>query len=231
MTTQDTNNQHNQNPDYALRTSIGVLGLTLPFLIWAVYGELLCCMSHYYYTKSAIFFIGILFSFGMLLISYKGYGKDNDEGYFTDGVITNIGGFAALVTTIIPTQCEAELLGNGGRFCFPSYLFGHNDEIMNIIHVLSAGIFLLCMGWMSIFKFTRGDKNKEMNKAFKHNLYRICGYIIWACVCYLGIFRFGLKKKFLYDVYIFEAVCVVAFSISWLVKGRIVESFLKRLKA
>lgn len=90
---------------YRIRKIIGILGILLPILIFAFYGELLSSISHYYYTKSTVFFIAILFAFGLLLISYKGYEKDKDTEKLSDNLITHIGGVAALLVVLLPTAC------------------------------------------------------------------------------------------------------------------------------
>jgi hypothetical protein len=73
---------------YRIRKIIGILGIALPILIFTFHGELLSSISHYYYPKSAVFFIAILFAFGLLLISYKGYEKDKDTEKLSDNLIT-----------------------------------------------------------------------------------------------------------------------------------------------
>lgn len=217
--------------DYRIRKLIGILGLFLPFMLFIAQGELLSSISHYYYqTLSSLLFIIILSAFAFFLISYKGYKIDPETEKMSDDLITNIGGFAAMVVVFIPTRC----LGSGSdiiaAICdseiFP--LFGHNDPLKGTIHLVSAGIFIFSMGWMSKYKFTRSD-NDVNNK-----MYRICGNIIWGSIGLLIILiiveklgiGFWLDE---YYVIILETTAIIPFGISWLIKGKTIEN-VKALK-
>jgi len=213
-----------QQSDYRIRKLIGVLGLMLPFLLPIVEWEFFASISHYYYQSlSSLIFIIILSSFGLFLISYKGYAIDTTSEKISDDVITNIGGLAALIVVLIPTSCHGSTSAVVDAICSTKIypLLGHDSNILNAVHLVSAGIFILSMGWMSRYKFTRS--NDKYTK-----LYRVCGNIVFAavgCIVLLIILErlnvnFPLKD---YYVYIFEAVAVVPFGISWLVKGEVIE--------
>ncbi|MDD7885987.1 hypothetical protein [Flavivirga sp. 57AJ16] len=219
--------QELKNSDYRIRKLIGTLGLCLPFILLIVKGQLLASISHYYYcTLSSLFFIIILSAFALFLISYKGYKKDPATEVISDDFITNIGGLAALIVVFVPTQCIGSTSASIDLICerkdYP--LFGHDNMIKNIIHIISAAIFILSMGWMSKYKFTRnkGDINNK--------LYRICGNIVFISVG-LIFFMIILEKLeigkglwfFKYYVFIFETTAVVPFGISWLIKGKVID--------
>ncbi len=212
---------------YRIRKIIGLLGLLLPILVFAFHGELLSSISHYYYSKSAVFFIAILFAFGLFLISYKGYEKDNDTEILSDNLITNIGGIAALLIVLLPTTCigsnSAELTNMCQSQNYP--LFGHDNAIIRIIHLLSAGVFLFIMGYMSIFRFTKGKLTDE--KKIKNIIYQICGIAVWISIGILAVESILQNFHFTeYDVFIFETVSVVAFGIAWLVKGEAIKDLI-----
>ncbi|MFT5884240.1 MAG: multisubunit Na+/H+ antiporter MnhF subunit [Arcticibacterium sp.] len=212
------------NSYLSIRKLIGTLGLMLPIILIALEKEYLSSISHYYYTKTSVFFIAILFSFGILLISYRGYEKDEKTEYFSDNFITKVGGFAILLVVFFPTKCIGSNSPEIAAMCdtgiYP--LYGHMDKWKSIIHFASAGIFLFTMGWMSIFRFTKGPKTPD--KIIQHRIYKICGYIIWACIAVLGVefliqlFNEGFQITKI-DVFIMETVAIFAFGISWLVKG------------
>jgi len=219
--------QHLQVSDYRIRKLIGVLGLSLPILLPIAAWEFLASISHYYYpTLSSLFFIIILSAFGLFLISYKGYTKDINSEQISDNFLTNIGGFAALIVVFIPTVCAESASEAIDLICknetYP--LFGHDNKTLNIIHLISAGVFILCMGWMSKYKFTKG------NKTMHNKIYKTCGNLVFISVGLLisGIILEKLDLNFLintYYVYFFETVAVIAFGISWLVKGKALENF------
>lgn len=214
-----------QQSDYRVRKLIGGLGLSLPILLPLSEMELLSSMSHYYYySLSSILFIIVLSSFGLFLISYKGYQKDSSNEKISDDFLTNIGGFAILIVVLIPTQCaNSESVTIDALCASENYpLLGHMNKTLNIIHLISAGIFIFTMGWMSKYKFTRGQ-NQANNK-----IYRLCGNIVWGAIALLIVLviidffqeNFQITK---YDVFILETVALVPFGISWLIKGEAME--------
>lgn len=213
--------QEIQHSEYRIRKLIGILGLALPFLLPISEGEFLSSISHYYYLSfSSILFIIIVACFGLFLISYRGYKLDHSEK-ISDDMLTNIGGIAALVVVFFPTYCTGSESTTIHILCetedYP--LLGHNNTLTNTIHLISAGIFIFTMGWMSKYKFTRG--RDEANNI----IYRICGNIVWSAIGLLvllviaGFIKDGFKIT-KYDVYILETIAVVPFAFSWLIKGK-----------
>ena len=209
-----------------IRKLIGTLGILLPILVYVGHGELLSSISHYYYTKSAVFFIAILTCFGLFLISYKGYEKAENE-WLSDDIITRIGGFCALLVVLLPTTCFEDDCGQLSDIDLSNgYLFGHANKFVGIIHLVSAGIFLIAMGWMSINRFTKGSHK------LKNKFYKFCGYTVWASIGIL-IVLFALDALLdnfslpTYSVYIFETIAVTAFGSSWLVKGKAIEDVIE----
>ncbi len=215
-----------QHSDYRIRKLIGTLGLTLPIALPVAKWDVLASISHYYYdTLSSLLFIIILSAFGLFLLSYKGYTIDPSTEKISDDVLTNIGGLAALVVVMVPTMCGDSMNGEIEKLCtdrdYP--LFGHMDETANTIHLVAAGIFILCMGWMSRYKFTRGSDDGN------YKLYKWCGNAVFISVALIlvciGIEHF-ITKEFIihnYYVYIFETTAVIPFGVSWLVKGKAID--------
>jgi len=217
---------HNQNillSYYRIRQLIGILGILLPVLVVNFYGGLLSSISHYYYTKSAVFFIIILSAFSLLLISYKGYPRDRKTEFLSDNLLTHIAGISALMVVLIPTDCSGTVNYEICEVCHYQ-LYGHNSSLLGNIHLIFAGIFLLVMGYMSIFRFSKG-KHKLNNI-----IYIVCGILVWASIITIGL-EILLKKIFAieyfsaYMVIMMETVAVWSFGISWLVKGRALKDF------
>lgn len=216
-----------QPSDYRMRKLIGSLGLALPIILPIVEGKFLSSVSHYYYlTLSSLLFIIILSSFALFLISYKGYKLDSTSETFSDDLLTNIGGIAALIVVFIPTACSGSEFATIDLICthmnYP--LFGHEDSLLNTIHLVSAGIFIFTMGWMAKYKFTRGN-NEANNK-----IYRSCGNLVWVAIALLMLLVIAnmIKEDFQitkYDVYILETLAIIPFGISWLIKGEAIKDF------
>lgn len=213
--------------DYRIRKRIGILGLTLPFMLWALNnGNLLSSISHYYYvTVPSLCFIIVLSSLALFLISYKGYEKDTGE-LINDNWVTNLAGLAALGVVLFPTSCDGSestvidgicSLGKTDTKRFP--LLGHLNESTNTIHFICAAIFVFLMGYLSLFKFTRGD----IKLSWKYKLYIISGALIWLSIALLGLY-FLFELDLSYFVFWMETLAVVSFGISWIVKGETLQA-------
>lgn len=219
---QTTNLQHS---DYRIRKLIGTLGLLLPLSLPLAKGQVLASISHYYYdTLASLIFIIVLSAFGLFLLSYKGYKIDADET-ISDDFLTNIGGLAALIVVFIPTSCSGSANSFIDAMCevCDVPLFGHNKDWANTVHLIAAGIFILCMGWMSRYKFTRGSDDGN------HGLYKWCGNAVFISVALILVFiavEKWIAEEFIihdYYVFIFETTAVIPFGVSWLVKGKAID--------
>lgn len=225
-----------QASDYRIRKLIGFLGLILPVILPIVQGDFFASISHYYYRKlSALMFIIILSAFGLFLISYKGYIKDPSTENISDDFLTNIAGFAVLVLVFIPTSCsgssnEAIALLCNNRDKVPLALFGHCNQSLNTIHLVSSGVFILCMGWMSRYKFTRSLHDPNIF------IYKWCGNIVFIAVGLIILFM--LLEKYTsvaipfkaHYVYVFETLAIIPFGISWLIKGDAIDNIKSLMK-
>jgi hypothetical protein len=215
---------------YRLRQMIGILGLMLPILliVFNKEDEIWSSMSHYYYSTSGVFFIGILISFGLVLLYYQGYPLDpSRKELMSDNLITTIAAISIFITVLVPTAWND--ISTGENVFKEDYLFGHQDIWRGAVHLSSAGSFLICLGYMSYFKITMGENIPAKRKKF----YRISGTTVWVCVALLiCCFTIDIATKqsfkngmityyFKQYVFFFELIAVWAFAIAWLVKGKI----------
>ena len=206
-----------RNSYLALRLIIGILGFALPFVLLIANSGALPSISDSYYTKSAVFFIAILFSIGLFLVAYKGYESKGEK--ITDNIMTNIGGFAALLVILFPTTCPDSF------YC--SCLYGHKISWISDVHFISAGIFLASMGAMSIFQFPKGEQS-----TWNKTLYIFLGVMVWFSIIILiiGLLVFHLTGS---DpgtfVFWMESIAVWFFGISWLIKGHALRSLVNLL--
>lgn len=211
----------------ALRQVLGVLGLTLPLLIW-VFNDfnLKSSISHFYYSTSSVIFTGYMVTFGIFLIFYPGRNDSTDK--ISDNIITTIGGVSALLTALVPTaynlSCDASLdyqvtLANFCDITEISTPFFHNDKLYGFIHIASAVLFLVLMGYMSYSRFTKGNTSIRM-KLF----YKFCACMIWLSLLIAGVmFLKGDDSE--YYIFFCECISIVFFGLAWLVKGKTFKYF------
>lgn len=214
-----------------IRMAIGVLGILLPFIVLIVYGQVIDSISQYYYTKSTVFLTAILVSFGIFLICYKGYPKKEGE-WLSDNQITHFAGFMALIVAFFPTSC-IDCFGNDPS-CVDSFKYGlplltYQSALVSNFHLVCAGLFFIAVGYMAFFQFTKGKGIVE------NNFYRICGITIWVSIAVLIvkfiIIKIFHKPNFHFfpnDTYYLETIAIVAFGLSWLIKGGALKSIFQK---
>ena len=200
-------NQDLAPSELTLLRMIGLLGVMLPFVL--LFGGLLAperipmqtSISQYYHTNMGYLFVSIMLATGAFLICYRGYGHSP-----RDDLATTIAGVFAIGTGVLPPgHCEVEIWAS--RF-----------------HWLSAGVFFVMTGVISCCIFTKSGQQKANNRVYKW-----CAGTIWACV--VGLAVYFLVGKFIREpldgnppiVWILEALAVVAFGLSWLVKSRMIN--------
>lgn len=196
-----------------LRKSLGVLGFLLPFALvlgngWKIEESI----SHYYYTNMSVVFTGVLIAFGLFLISYKGYPKEEGE-LLSDNTITNWAGIFAIIVALVPTACS---------YCASGSPNGHNNTVASTVHLVCAGLFIALMGFMAFNQFVKGEHQDATAKKRKR-LYRISGIVIWTAVAFLLVETIIGKSFTPVDTFVGETIALLFFGIAWLVKGEALE--------
>ncbi|HVZ41992.1 MAG TPA: DUF998 domain-containing protein [Candidatus Kapabacteria bacterium] len=196
----------------SLRTCIGVIGITLPLVLSL--GALLAdgpglrsSISSYYYSGMGDVFVGSMCAIGIFLMSYRGYGNDH--------VASLAAGTFAVGVALCPMGSSAT----------PS---AHERLIGNLHYGFAALLFLL-LAYFCLRLFTKTDPAKPptRRKLQRNVVYRICGVIILLAIAFVAaisplpadaaIWKFN-------PVFWMESLAIVAFGVSWLVKG---EAILK----
>jgi hypothetical protein len=197
-----------------LRRLIGVLGILLS-LVCVLGGYFFSgktiqqSISYYYYTNMRDFFVGLLFCVSLFLLTYRGY-------QLIDNLVSTICGIAAAGIAIFP--CFNDLNPE-----LPVGLFQLSPKTSNIIHLSSAGLFFLLLAVNSMFLFTISkNPKKTINKEKRNIIYYGCGITILISLLFLAfifIFKPWDYNKFKL-ILITETIMLLAFGISWLVKGK-----------
>ena len=153
-------------------------------------------------------FVGVMFAFGVFLIAYKGHPPA--KAYeISDNIVANIAGVFAIGVALFPTRPKD---------------FSDLEGIVGIIHVVCAGLFLLALAYFAIFLFTKTVPNttKSPKKKQRDMVYRACGIVIFLCVVLIGVnFLLGGALDAIKPVFWLEALAVIAFGISWMIKGQV----------
>lgn len=199
----------------ALRKSVGLLGVSLPFASVAgsfVFGgcrTILPSVSQYYYSVMGNFFVGSLCGVAIFLFSYKGYTQ-------WDNILSNAAGIFALCSAFFPThlskfylECDVNLTD-----C---------SDLSDRIHIVASALFFITLAVMSIFLFTKSQEPVTPEKLKRNKMYRICGYTMLGAILLIGLYQvkpiYAIFKPYKITVFL-ETAALLAFGFSWLTKGQ-----------
>jgi len=200
-----------------LRVLIGVIAVLLPFVLilvnWAVGHGFQPSMSGYYYTAMRDTFVGSLCAIGVFLVSYDGYD-------LADRVVTDAAGLCTICIAFFPTT--------------PGYQPTARQALIGDLHLTFACAAFVLLSLMA-FRFAKRQPTppgltwwRRVKYAFgftglgdsraprwERFAYRVSGALILACV--IVIYPLSAVK---YSLLVLETIMLVAFGLSWFVKGR-----------
>lgn len=201
------------------RQLIGYAGLVLPLALPVIANlrptrglsvAALNSISSYYYTGAVAFFVGALVAMAAFLFTYRGY--DNRFNLY-DRVAGFVAAAAAIGVAFFPTKAPGASLA-------PSWWI----PLTGKIHYASAIVLFLTFACFALFLFTKtdavspkggGKQPLPPGKRARNAFYISCGVIMLACMIWAAIALNQGKS-----IYWPETIALVAFSLSWLVKGR-----------
>lgn len=209
-----------------LRKLIGVLGMALPFLLIIItflffdLAKPIESISHYYYTRAGTVFTVILSVIAIFLIVYSG--KEPIDFY-----ISTIAGICALFVVFFPTGNLSDACCDTLREYSVTYIKGNASAgFREGFHLVSAGIFIALLAYMSIKLFTKSNKPRSEQghkKRIRNTIYKVCGGLI---ILSLLIIVLGVVDVIPEDTYYnyrltfwMETLAVESFGFAWLIKG------------
>ena len=154
-------------------------------------------ISDYYDTSMQGIFVGVLFAIGVFLFSYRGHEKrDNLAGYLACFSAIGVALFSAIVDSVA----------------------------IRTVHFISAVPFFLTLAYFSWFLFTLSDQEPPYRpeKQRRNLVYRTCVVAIVVCLALIALyFVFGQGSGLddIKPVFVLETEALVAFGLSWFVKG------------
>lgn len=215
----DTRAPHRRDDrsDNSHRQLIGYIGLALPIILVALAAirpmdrgarwALMYSISAYYYSGAVAAFVGMLVALALFLLTYRGY--ENKYGW-ADRAAARIAGCAALLIAFFPAAAPPSVEP------LPWW-----TDATGYVHYASAIVLFLMFAVFSLFLFQLGPSgahpppNPPADKRRRNGVYLICGVVILASMAWAGFAGFNKQSIFLP-----ESIALVAFAISWLVKGR-----------
>jgi len=236
-----------------MRKAIGWLGMLLPFVLligngcingldilnserW-IYKQAPCyvkytadplyksSISHYYYSTVGELFTGTLCAVALFMFCYKGHPKRHGEWGPSEGHMTNLAAFFALGVVIFPTSSDGCISDN-----IRTYL---STSFTGYIHFTFAALFFIALALLSMVYFRRSEQLQDFGKGKNDNFYLGCGITMLVCLTIIFIYakfvegRIEWLDKFPI-IFIFEAVALIAFGLSWLTKGRVDYLFIPK---
>ena len=198
--------------DNAHRQLIGYIGLALPLILWLIAGwrptglsprwKPVDSISAYYYSGAVVAFVGLLVALALFLITYRGF--ENTYGW-VDRLAARIAGCAALLVAFFPTTAP------DGYPELPWW-----TALSRVVHYASAIVlfFMFALFCLWLFRMSSTDPPPP-DKRRRNLIYILCGIAIligmgWAAVA-------GRNEQ---PIFWPESLALIAFAISWLVKGR-----------
>jgi hypothetical protein len=183
-----------------MRAITGYVGLTLPvvlLLAGVVDGHIESSISAYYYTKVGNVFTGALCVIGIFLLAYR------LTAWAVDNVATTLAGVSALgVAFFHAAPANATL----------------SQLRLADVHLTCAAALFILLGGISLFIFPRDTLPDQRWRA---NWYMAFGALIWLSIILMPVLN-SLAGSF-YDgnhvFFILETVCVMAFAVSFILKG------------
>ncbi len=207
----------------AHRRLIGVLGFFLPALLYVVagvrptdgltHGVLLPSVSAYYYTGAVGIFVGVLFALSLFLLTYPGY-----EGVLADRLAGWVGGTAALGVALFPTTAPAGLSA-------PSWW----HPWVRTVHYVSAVVLFVSFILFAVWLFRKSNiplrRDRPPDKRWRDDICLACGIAMIAAVLWAGSSMITGRPIFWP-----ETIAIVAFAVSWLVKGEAYQPVLRAVR-
>ncbi len=196
--------------DRAHRQLIGYIGLVLPFVLMLIaisrdgvaHWEKLESISAYYYTGAVAAFVGMLVALALFLFTYRGYAN---RYHRFDRAAAVIAAIAALGVAFFPTTAPDGVT----VLAWWAPWDGRVHHVCAIVLFLMFAVFAL---WL--FRVTPEGENAAPDKRRRNQTYLTCGVAILVCIAWAG-----WEAKNHRPIFWPESVALVAFAVSWLVKG------------
>lgn len=199
-----------------IRNQCGFLGICLPWLALFSAGIAQHPSPEWWYSISATYYqspvlAAVMMPTCLVLYNYIGYDK-------LDNIVTNLCAMFGIGLVLFP--CKVSWIPDGTNVGF----FQIPIEVSNILHVINAVCFFLCIAFNSIFLFTKSKPGKKPSpkKLMRNRIYRFCGISTLVLEALFVPTFFGLLPKWF--MMPLEILLLTIFGFGWLVKGEFFKS-------
>lgn len=215
-------NDRNKKIVLTLRRAIGILGPALPLIVALGAVTLGNCtgiqrsISMYYNTVMRNVFVGIIIATALFMFAYRGYDyRDRIAGIAAFVFALGIAFFPPVKETVINCSYDIPDLKRA--------------DWVRTAHLISAALYFLTLSVISFFLFTRTDPENVIftpEKKRRNIIYRICGIVIFLSFLLIVIYLYLIFPKNpkidqYHPIFWLESLALIAFSVSWLIKGEV----------
>lgn len=213
-------NSKNKKPARVLspngvRQAIGYLGIIMPAILMVgtlTIGhctELQDSISHYYFTIMGNVLVATLCSFSIFLFLYQGYER-------WDNIVTSFAGLCALGIALFATTQISDI------DCAVCFLPACKARVWT--HYISAALFFTTLSYVSFCLFTKSNGPKTKKKKIRNKIFRTCAVVMLVSIIFILLIKIipwlGTHLAKYKPVLWLEWIALIAFGISWLVKGK-----------
>jgi hypothetical protein len=192
-----------------LQQIVGVIAVLLPFGL--VVGnklltgdELESSISAYYHTPMGGVFVGALCALAVFFLSYN---YKPLPGFNLDNKLSTLASIAAFGVAFFPTTSDASIASQ-------------SEQVVGRVHLAFAGLLFGLLAVFALFLFPMtGTAPMTPAKRRRNVVYRTCGGIIIGAIVLVGVSNLVDPPDSWHAFFWLETICVVAFGVSWLVKG------------
>jgi len=148
-------------------------------------------------------FVGALCALAVFFLSYN---YKPLPGFNLDNKLSTLAAIAALGVAFFPTTSDASIATQ-------------SEQVVGRVHLAFAGLLFTLLAVFALFLFPKSGGAKTAAKKQRNIVYRTCGVIIIAAMVMVPVSNVLDPPAWLHAFFWLETICVVAFGISWLVKG------------
>ncbi len=193
-----------------LQQVVGIIAFLLPFVL-AIGNmffngiELRGSISAYYYTPMGGVFVGALCALAVFLLSYNYRPLPK---FRLDNILSTLASIVTLGVALFPTTSDSPTASG-------------SEKVMATLHLVCACALFVLLAYFSLFLFTQTASGVVVTpeKARRNQIYRVCGAVIVATIALVVVSNIVDPPSSWHSLFWLESVGVVAFGISWLVKG------------